>query len=863
MYEIGPFRLDPDAEVLTRDGAPTRLGPRAVAVLLALVRHPNQHVPKSTLIDAAWRGLVVEESNLAVQISAIRRVFSQVPGGERWIETLARRGYRFVGPVREPPAEAGHARTNLPRALTSFVGRERELLEIKRLLPTTRLLTLVGAGGIGKTRVAQQVAAEVMDAYRDGAWFVDLAPITRPELVASAIAQALGLRSAAGKPLVEMVCSQIEGRELLLVLDNCEHVLDTCAALVQSLLRGAVSLTIIATSREPLQLAGEQTYSLQTLSLPDPAGSLDDMASSEAVQLFVDRARRHQPSFELSASIAPAIAQLCIRLDGIPLALELAAARVPSLSIAQINDRLHDRFKLLSAGERSGLARHQTLLATMDWSHDLLADDQRALLRRCAIFAGGFTLEAATDVASIDPLGNAAVTDLLAQLVARSLVIAETGSAQARYRMLETTRAYALERLDEAGETRALRRRHAEFFADSLERAPESWMRMPDSEWRRIFLPEVDNVRAALDWLPESPTEGAIAARVAAGSGPLWTSLGLWGEGVQRLEAIALQENPETTAATSARLWLSLGLLQDGAPGQSMASLDRAIALYQRTGDVQGLGEAMVRRARALTILGRYEDATAALAEAFPVIRDTALPKALGFYFSGVGVLKVQTGDLAGARGAYDEALSLYQQAGAEFAALITLGNLADLTWTLGDLAAAAAAILENIKMLASSSTSRKTSLGYAYCNLSGVFTEMGRLDDALEAARSGIPLLRHGDYLWMMVDHFALRCALAGSLDASARLAGHADAVHAAKMCKRQSNEARARATLQSLLEARIPASDIAQLIAEGMKMTEEEAIAIALQGPVGTMSAGVPGNMTRVAPANAGHSPRAIETT
>ena len=262
-FEIGPFRLDPEAGALTHAGRPVGLGPRAVAVLGALVEHANQFVTKASLIDAAWPNVVVEEANLAVQISAIRRVLAQVPGGEHWVETLSRRGYRFVGsvtPIRGDPQSRTDSplNTNLPAALTSFVGRERELVEIKRLLSRTRLLTLVGVGGIGKTRLALQAAAEVVDAYRDGVWFVDLAPLAGAALVPSAVAQVLAVRETARTPLVETLCGYVRGRQLLLVLDNCEHLLVGCATLADALLRAGAELSIIATSREPLRVAGEQ-----------------------------------------------------------------------------------------------------------------------------------------------------------------------------------------------------------------------------------------------------------------------------------------------------------------------------------------------------------------------------------------------------------------------------------------------------------------------------------------------------------------------------------------------------------------------------------------------------------------------------
>ncbi len=460
IYEIGPFSLDPAAGVLSCGGHPVALGARAVAVLTALVKQPNQYVRKESILDAAWSGLVVEEGNLPVQILAIRRALAQAPGGERWVETLPRRGYRFVGPVTKIedgiPQErvGGCKRSNLSAPLTSFIGRERELVEIKRLLPDKRSLTIVGVGGIGKTRLALQVAVEVMDAYRDGVWLVELGSISDPLLVPTSVAQVVGVHEKSGTALTQALCAQLKARQLLLILDNCEHLVESCAALVDAVLRSAPEATIVATSREPLHVAGEQIYLLQTLSLPDPSAGVDVIRRSEAVELFVERARRQLPDFALTAARATVVAELCTHLDGIPLALELAAARVRSLSVEQINERLHDRFKLLTSKTRTVQVRQQTLRSTFDWSFDLLGEEERAVFRRLSIFPGSFTLEAASAVASDAAIDEFAVIDRLSQLVARSLVVADTNDVGARYRLLETTRSYALEKLTEAGRNR-------------------------------------------------------------------------------------------------------------------------------------------------------------------------------------------------------------------------------------------------------------------------------------------------------------------------------------------------------------------------------------------------------------------------
>ena len=505
VYEIGPLRLDADARVLTHDGAAVALGARGVAVLTALVSRANEYVPKADIMDAAWPGLVVEEVNLAVQISAIRRALARVPGGEGWIETLARRGYRFVGPVvattghaADPAVLADRSRTNLPQALTSFVGRERELAEIKRLLPTKRSLTLTGTGGIGKTRLALQAAAEVLDAYRDGVWFVDLAPLNDPVLVPSALAQVLGIKESVGKSLLDVLCEYARTREMLLVFDNCEHVLGACADLVDALVRAASRVCVVATSRESLRIASEETYPLGVLPLPAANADATAIARSDAVRLFVERARQHRPRFDLEGARARAVAEICVRLDGLPLALELAAARVAVLPVEEIVPLLHQRFRLLTRGSGGELPRQQTLRAMIDWSYDLLDDAEKQLFARLSVFAGGWTVAAAEVVGAEELVAKDDVVYLLIALIDKSLVSADENGD--RYRMLETVREYAREKLAASGDVAAMRERHRAFFLALVEDAEPKLIGPDQAEWLQRLDVEHDNVRSALEW---------------------------------------------------------------------------------------------------------------------------------------------------------------------------------------------------------------------------------------------------------------------------------------------------------------------------------------------------------------------------
>jgi predicted ATPase len=329
---------------------------------------------------------------------------------------------------------------NLPQQVSSFVGRERALQDIRNQLGNTRLLTLFGAGGLGKTRLSLQVAAEVLDDYPDGVWFVDLAPMTDERLVPQAAASVLGVKEEAGRPVLEALVKYVSDRKLLLILDNCEHLLHACAELAAQLLRSGAHLKILASSRQPLHVAAETTYHVPSLSVPEPLTTvtIEALAQYEAVRLFVDRARAAQPSFQITDTNSEAVVDICHRLDGIPLALELAAARVRALSVNEIAARLNDRFRLLTSGDRTALPRQQTLRASIDWSYDLLTNDERALLRRLAVFAGGWTLEAAEAAGANGDVNKEDVLDLLTNLVEKSLVITDADAG--RYRLLETVR---------------------------------------------------------------------------------------------------------------------------------------------------------------------------------------------------------------------------------------------------------------------------------------------------------------------------------------------------------------------------------------------------------------------------------------
>lgn len=486
---------------------------------------------------------------------------------------------------------------NLPVQLTSFVGREQELAEIKRQLNATRLLTLLGTGGAGKTRLALQVAAECLDALPDGVWLAELAPIADPSLVPQTVASALGVREP-GRPAVEALVDFLRPKSLMLVLDNCEHLLTASAELCEHVLRHSPGLRILATSREVLGVSGERSYAVPPLALPDSEhpGSPEEMNQYAAVRLFVERATQYRPGYALTQANMRAVAEICRRLDGIPLAIELAAARIKVLSVEQIAERLGDRFRLLTGGARAGLPHHQTLRAAMDWSHDLLSDDERRLFRRLSVFAGGFTLDAAEGTCAGDGLEAPQMLDLLAHLVDKSLVLAdELAGGGTRYRLLETVRQYALDRLIESGEAGGVRDRHRAFFLSLAEDAELELHGPRQQTWLDRLDAEHGNLRAALEWSRASSEGAEIGLRLAGALWWFWEVRGYWTESRQWLEEL-LTRAPHAPAAVRVKATnaaSSLALSQ-GDFLRAEALADQSLGLSRELGDKRATASCLI-----------------------------------------------------------------------------------------------------------------------------------------------------------------------------------------------------------------------------------------------------------------------------
>lgn len=750
-FVLGPFVLDAASGVLLLGGQPTALGGRGVAVLRTLVAAAPAFVAKDAILEAAWPGLVVEESNLSVQVSAVRKALAAVPGGEGWLQTLSRRGYRYVGPVAGPatavaPTPAARqddfqSPTNLPEPVTSFIGRQAELAQVQSLLQSARLLTLLGPGGIGKTRLALHAAQRMARGHAGGAWLVELAALSDPTLVPQSVAAVLGVQQQPGQPLEQTLALHLRHRDILLVLDNAEHLVDACAALAADLLGRCPALRLLVTSRERLAIDGEACMPVPALDLPDEAASPQAVRQSGAAQLFIERARLQAPHFEVSDAEAGDLSQLCRRLDGLPLALELAASRIRTMTVAELAQRLDQRFRLLTGGTRTAARRHQTLRALIDWSHDLLTQAEQALLARVSVFVGGWTLEAAESVCSGEGIERWEVLDLLRSLVDKSLVSAGIRQGQHRYGLLESVRDYAAERLAPPQRS-ACSERHLGYFAALCEGPGPTYGNERDRAWIERIEPEHQNLRAALAW---AAAEGASTAgtglRLAASAWAFWHNHGHLAEGQRLIEAL-LQATPDDPGELRARALIGSGALAYRAGHRAFAHdrLERALEICRTLDDGAGIAAAqctlgalalgsgdfavaqprleealaigrrrgaVIEQAKALNNLANIrlyrQELSAAQAlyqESIDLHRRQAqVSPGIATPLMNLGLLLCYEGDYASARPLMDEALGHSRASGMHIAIPIALTNLGYVALHLGDTQAARAYCEESIAL--------------------------------------------------------------------------------------------------------------------------------------------------------------------
>jgi predicted ATPase/DNA-binding CsgD family transcriptional regulator len=556
---------------------------------------------------------------------------------------------------------------NLPQELTSFIGRTQELREIRRLLEANRIVTLTGAGGCGKTRLSLQVAVDAASDYLDGAWFVELATLTDPSLVAQAVASALGVREETGRSLTATLCDYLESMNLLLVLDNCEHLRTTCALLVSDLLSSCPGLRVLATSRERLEIEGEIVLTVPALRLPEPEKrlSVEDLANYEAIQLFVERARANTPRFGINEQNSLSIVQICRQLDGLPLAIELAAARVSVLAPAQIAARLNERFRLLGSGTSLAPSRHQTLIALLDWSYELLSEAERALLLWLSVFSGSFSLDAVGAVCD-GVIDEYELINLLAHLINKSLVVVIDYDGEVRYRLLETIRQYAWKKLTASGDVSmlsTLRDRHRDWYLAFAEQAQAKLTSGEQSKWLDLLELEHDNLRSALEWSIRGNPYAESALRLSAALWRFWDMRGFISEGRSWLSD-ALAVHNDAPAQIRAKALNAAGTLaaEQSDYGQATVLYEKALALRRQAGDTQGVAASLSNLGVMARKKGDFDEAERLYKESLEILRDLGNLGSIASVLDNLGLVKQYQGDYKQADQLYGEALKIFKQ---------------------------------------------------------------------------------------------------------------------------------------------------------------------------------------------------------
>ncbi len=638
------------------------------------------------LISQTTRDLIADEraSSISVVDLGIHRLRSL---------DAPLRLYQVSGPgmARDfpPPRTADAPRNNLQLEVTSFIGREGEIEQATAILDRSSLLTLTGPGGVGKTRLGLRLARTLLARFEDGVWLVECGTLTDPDLVLPAVVSVIGLTEPTGRTLLTTIVDHLKGKRLLLVLDDCDRVLAECGELAEALVRACSSVRIVVTSREALGVPGEAVLPIASLRTPQAGSTIraEDMIAIDACRLFIERARAVEPTFTVTDRNARAVVALCRRLDGMPLAIELAAARVRTLPVEQIAARLNDRFRLLTGGSRTALARHQTLRATIDWSYDLLTEPERAVLRRLSVFAGGATLEAAEAVCAGDGVDALDILDGLGRLVEKSLVFTDPGSAEARFRLLETVREYASGRLVEAGEAEMTARRHRDWYLGMVDEASRAFFQGPEPvEWLRGLDREHDDLHAALEWSLGQPGEGSAGLRMASGLWRYWEIRGHLTEGRALLErAVEGVGGDVSTLRANAFTGAGNMAFMQGDYRAASTFHEASLTLHREMGDRQSVAYAANNLANTAVQLGDHARARTLYEETVALCREVGDLRGIAFGSINLADVATRQGDLDAALVLHDEVMASVRERGDRWTEAFALDTFAGATSRTGD----------------------------------------------------------------------------------------------------------------------------------------------------------------------------------
>jgi predicted ATPase/DNA-binding winged helix-turn-helix (wHTH) protein len=841
IFLFGPFELVPNRRALHAHGQDVHLRGRAFDLLLALVERRERVVSKDELMDLVWGGRIVEEGNLTVHVAALRKLL-----GSGSIATISGRGYRFVAPLEEierlpprlpgpaapppgPPAtprlpDAAGPPGRLPRLLTRIIGRAEDLDQVEAQFRQGRLLTVLGPGGIGKSTLALAAAERLRGRFPDGIWVAEFGPIEDPALVPETLAAALGLQHQGGD-LPRSIALLLADKRGLLVLDGCEHMLQAIAALAETVLRSCPDIAVLATSREPLRAEGERLHRLGPLGMAAPAAEVtaDRLAQFPAADLFLERAGAVLGRFVPTDAEARAIMEICRQLDGIPLAIELAAAMLQVITVADLRARLDARFDLLTAGRRTALPRQQTLRAAIGWSFDLLPPDELDMLQRLSAFAGSWTAEAAMLVAGRGA-GESETLRLIAALVDKSLVQADLTRSQPRYGMLDVTRYYASERLPPRllAETRSSL---AQWLVRTYERAEADWPFMADADWAESYDPEIRNLRAGLSWAFGPDGDDTLGVRLTSFSEHVWSELSFASELRYWFDTALSRVTGETPPDVVGRLWLGrCGWLTLEDP-QALAAARQAVALFRAAGSRIDLGRSLWRHGHQLLAGGHLDAAEPFLQEAGLVLRELRESKALVSWLRVRAMSRARRGSFDAALACLEEALMVARRIRSPRDVALALADMAEIRFAMGGVDRAIEAARDALASL----DGVRNGSGWAQPitgALASYLIARGDIGNARPLVTARLHSARamglHHETV-RGLERLGLIAALEGDIAFAALSLGHSAGYHESTSLLRSFSAQHMHERLSDLVGRALAPGDIARLTAEGAGLTAD----------------------------------------
>ena len=827
-YTFGRFAFDPASLALFDEGNPVPLGTIELKILNVLLERPGVLVSKPELMSRVWGHSVVGDNALHVHIASLRRTL-----GDHAISTKRGAGYRFAEPLSREHKTSVIG--NLPilagrgAGLPPLIGRDDALQQVVELLRTARLVSLTGPGGVGKTSLGLQAVRQCADNFREGAWLVELSALHDPKIAASQIAATLGLGLGKTHNPLQTLARLIRDKDILLLLDNCEHLVAACGEICETLLSAAPRLKILVTTRQALSCAGEMIFVVPPLAVPgETSTTAANVRKSAAFELFLERARGAASGFAINDDEVGIAARICRRVDGLPLAIEMVASWAAMFGLQALDERLDGSIASWPRARNTAPARHSTLTATLEWSHALLSAEEQIVLRRLSVFSGTFTMQAAEAVVSDEPIRTESLFDHVGALIRKSMVTVVAGTRPPMFRLLETTRALMAEKLAATPEAKSISRRHATYVLIAVRRAIDELQTVPESIWLKCYASVLPDMREALDWA--SKEDPQLAITLAGDGWQIWREMSLHAEGRQRLDTITRLVDAQTPPVLKLGVQRAFAELCVNSESERFAyqSLREVVSLIRELKLGPEYASAYFELGYMACVLGHTEEARSYVVEAIDLLQQSGRTRDLGRAYAALSAIQVAAGHYADAKETGARAVRLCEIVGADRGWFIVSANLLEAAVLAGNLAEA---IADGNEIAARVRSRPYTEiLGYVLGLVSCALLFQRKPDDALPLLREGATILREAGLLFWLYDKFALRLALNGRQSDAAVVAGFAFAFLEKSGRSGEPLALQVREKLYSELRCAMPDDVIKQLVESGKHLTEERALALAL---------------------------------